>query len=60
MSNTPYFDAYEKIRKSKEQCNFSIRKKYITLSTGENVLKDVEFLDEFGNKICTIDEYVLR
>lgn len=60
MSNTPYYDAYEKMKASKIDFNLSIRKKYIKLSTGETVLKDIEFLDGFGNKILTNDVFEWR
>jgi len=60
MTNTPYFDAYEKMKASKTNFNLSIKKKYITLSSGETVLQDIEFLDGFGNKILTHDVFELR
>jgi hypothetical protein len=60
MSNTPYFDAYEKYKASRNRFNLSITKKYITLSTGEVVLQDIEFLDEFGNEIYSHDIFNLR
>jgi hypothetical protein len=59
MSNTPYYDAYEKYKASKTNFNLSIKKKYIKLSTGETVLQDIEFLDGFGNKILTHDVFSL-
>ena len=60
MTNTPYFDAYEKMKASKINFNLTITKKYITLSSGETVLQDVEFLDEIGNPIYTHDVFELR
>lgn len=44
MSNTPYFDAYEMYRASKT--NIRLIKEYITLKTGERVIKDVKIINE--------------
>ena len=60
MSNTPYYDAYEKMKASKTNFNLTITKKFITLSSGETVLQDVEFLDGMGNPIYTHDVFELR
>ena len=60
MSNTPYYDAYEKMKASKINFNVSVTKKYTRLSTGETVLQDIEFLDEMGNPIYTHDVFELR
>lgn len=46
MTNTPYFDAYEKYRTSKK--NIKLIKDYITLKTGEKVLVDVKVVIENG------------
>lgn len=49
MSNTPYFDAYEKYRASKK--DIKLIKTYVTLKTGQKVLVDVNLLDSLGNVI---------
>lgn len=55
MSNTPYFDAYEKYKASKNIFNISIKKKFVTLSSGEKVLQDIDVFDNFGNSMYTLD-----
>lgn len=58
MSKTPYFDAYEKYRKSKLEFNFGVRKIFTTIQ-GETVLKDLELFAGNGTKIETFDSYSL-
>lgn len=58
MSKTPYFDAYEKYRKSKLEFNFGVRKIFTTIQ-GETVLKDIELFSGNGTKIETLDSYLL-
>lgn len=55
MNNTPFFDAYEKYKKSKEIFNISIKKKYIQLDSGQKVLQDIDIFDDFGNQLFCID-----
>ena len=49
MTDTPYFDAYEKYTQSKSKFNISIRKTYVTLPSGQKVLQDIDVFDNFGN-----------
>ena len=58
MTNTPYFDAYEKYRASK--INYNIKKKYVTLSSGQTVLEDIEFFDMDNNPIITHDIFTIK
>lgn len=60
MSSTPYFDAYEKYRASKNKFNLTIKKKFIQTFNGEYLLKDIEFYDGEGNMLNTLDNIKTR
>lgn len=51
MSNTPYFDAYEKYKSSKTMFGMTFKKEYITLPNGGRVLSDIKLFDKNGNEI---------
>lgn len=55
MTSTPYFDAYEKYKKSKLKFNISIRKTYVTLPSGQKVLQDIDVFDNFGNSMYCME-----
>jgi hypothetical protein len=55
MTDTPYFDAYEKYKQSKLKFNISIRKTYITLPSGQKVLQDIDVFDNFGNSMYCME-----
>ncbi len=62
MSDTPYYDAYIKYKALKNNSNvpYTIRKKYVCLSSGETVLEDIEFFDSDNNKIITHDIFTIK
>lgn len=51
MSNTPYFDSYEKYKSSKTMFGMTFKKEYLHLLDGSKVLADIKIFDKNGNEI---------